>query len=156
MGRLVWTLPLLVLIVETSAMEQRRLEDARNVTAWLTAEGGDAQPEFTYHPCTGEVTKHVDPVFEAVRWSDSAKNNLQRFAGAFINSSYSSLRELVDKAVPECAKFGPVNETTRWSAANKSSVMFWQDNGASEGGFGDVRCRLPLLMHCWSPCRQTD
>ncbi|KAG7394755.1 hypothetical protein PHYBOEH_004705 [Phytophthora boehmeriae] len=86
---------------------------------------------YTATSFVATITESVDPiVFGGKKWNDSPELNSVMFATAFHNSSYASLRALLDPVVTGCGStridISPINVTG-------ATEMHWQNDQEHKG-----------------------
>ncbi|KAE9033019.1 hypothetical protein PR001_g10340 [Phytophthora rubi] len=76
------------------------------------------------------ITADVNSAFGGLKWDDSPEANTATFTSSFANAGYSSLRNMLDQQVTDCA-----NTRTDVSAVDVSglTVMSWQNDQEQKG-----------------------
>jgi hypothetical protein len=82
----------------------------------------------TYYAKT--ITASVNGAFGGLKWDDSPEANTATFTSSFANAGYSSLRDMLDQQVSDCA-----NTRTDISPVDVSglTVMNWQNDQEQKG-----------------------
>uniref|UniRef100_H3H2T8 Uncharacterized protein n=1 Tax=Phytophthora ramorum TaxID=164328 RepID=H3H2T8_PHYRM len=82
----------------------------------------------TYYAKT--ITSDVNSAFGGLKWDDSPEANTAAFTSAFPNAGYSSLRDMLDQQVTDCA-----NTRTDVSPVDVSglTVLNWQNDQEQKG-----------------------
>lgn len=76
------------------------------------------------------ITADVNSAFGGLKWDDSPEANTATFTSSFTNAGYSSLRDMLDRQVTDCA-----NTRTDFSPVDVSglTVMNWQNDQEQKG-----------------------
>uniref|UniRef100_K3WLN8 Uncharacterized protein n=1 Tax=Globisporangium ultimum (strain ATCC 200006 / CBS 805.95 / DAOM BR144) TaxID=431595 RepID=K3WLN8_GLOUD len=76
------------------------------------------------------ISESINPAFAGKKWNDNPEANAKMFTTAFASSSYKSLREMLDSAVPDCG-FTLTDGTPVDVSSLKS--MKWQNDQEQKG-----------------------
>ncbi|KAG6609036.1 Major Facilitator Superfamily (MFS) [Phytophthora cinnamomi] len=92
--------------------------------------------------CSTTIKPCVNAAFRGLNWTRDACYNADIFAEAFPSTGLGSLRQLIDEAAGTCSSGNSPVEILVMGAGPQQ--IYWDDDGAAEGGFEHGPCELWL------------
>lgn len=101
-----------------------------------SAHGYLSQPAATFKDgvadtnCSAILAPDIDPAFRGSDWNGSPIDNAADFADAFPNTSFGSLRDMIDSVMIDCGNTALTNQRVDVGSLHS---MKWQDDDTHRG-----------------------